>query len=545
MGGSAFSSTLYTPRMPPDVYAHVLSEVHRKLRTLYADVETPIEAPGKVDYGDVDVLVYSPLDRNRMDQPTAASEGAAIAFLLGAETWKRARGNEELHLALPWPKEFASPSEGISSAEIQSQPTQNSSAITVASESLRQLSLFSSTAPRAAYIQLDLHICPNLRTYYLELFRCAHGDFWSIVGSMIRPYGLAFRPTGLYVRIPEVDKVDRKLALVLFTSMPEGILGFLFKDYKGWGERSRFTSLEEMCDFIRQNCRFYRPPREQVNSEDGGGDDDDNDDEKPAGQEGAPESAWQKRDRERRMKRSGFRYWFDEYIPKHSAADRETGFKGEYADMSREEVAAMVKTTYRVAEEYEEKQEVGLRQLGLKQLWNDVRAVVTTASPPMLQSETKEKGRDKETDTLAITAEESETATATAAGTGSTNTIPPPHPGPKSILRTLRRRLSFEATDKPSDQLDSMQLAYREGRFDEVKAWLLFGDNWRIVAEESRGNKGVYLREKREREERERERLRENRRMRMEDAMVFRAVIAEGEREREEEEAGLGVNRCG
>ena len=85
-----------------------------------------------------------------------------------------------------------------------------------------------------------------------------------------------------------------------------------------------------------------------------------------------------------------------------------------------------------------------------------------------------------------------------------------------------------------------MQLAYREGRFDEVKEWLLFGDNWRVVAEESRGNKAVYLREKREREERERERLRENRRMRMEDAIVLRAEIAEGEREREEEEGGFG-----
>ena len=67
MGGSAFSPSLFTPRMPPDVYAHVLSEVHRKLRTLYEHVETPVEAPGKVDYGDLDVLVYSPLvSRNLM-----------------------------------------------------------------------------------------------------------------------------------------------------------------------------------------------------------------------------------------------------------------------------------------------------------------------------------------------------------------------------------------------------------------------------------------------------------------------------------------------
>jgi uncharacterized protein (DUF2267 family) len=520
MGGSAFSPTLYTPRMPPDVYAHVLSEVHRKLRTLYEHVETPVEAPGKVDYGDLDVLVYSPLlSRNLMVSPTAATEGAEIALLLGAETWKRARGGEEMHLALPWPKEFASPSGGTLPAEAPMQTAQQSSEISVPNIALTQLSLSStSTTPQTAYIQVDLHICPNLKTYSLERLRCAYGDFWSIVGSVIRAYGLSFRPTGLYIRIPEVEKVNRKLALVLFTSSPDGILGFLFKDAKGWGDRDRFASLEEMCDFIRQNCRFYRPPREQEKPEDGG---DDNDDEKQIGARVDLEKAWKKKDRDRVMKRSGFRYWVEEYIPKHSAADRERGFRGEYADLDREEVAEMVKKVYGgMAEEYEQKQKLGLRQINLKQLWTDVRVAVT--SPPAVESELdKNKGKEKDT----ITTEQIDTSTI--------------HPqfNPTFVLRTLRRRLSLEASDKPDDQLDEMQLAYREGNFEDVKEWAV--GNWRDVAEkkweDNRVNSAAHLREKMERENE-----RYDRQTRMENAMVFKAVLAAGNAGRERD-----GNECG
>ena len=528
MGGSAFSPFLYTPRMPPDVYAHVLSEVHRKLHTLYEHVETPVEAPGKVDYGDLDVLVYSPLvSRNLMVLPNAVTEGAEIALLLGAETWKRARGSEEMHLALPWPKEFASKSEGTSPTEAQTQTTQNSYAISVPSNALAQLALSSTaTAPRRAYIQVDLHICPNLKTYSLERLRCAYGDFWSIVGSVIRPYGLSFRPTGLYIRIPEVEKVNRKLALVLFTSSPDGILGFLFKDVEGWGKKDRFASLEEMCDFIRQNCKFYRPPREQDqhNPEDGGGVDDDGE-EKQAGQRSDLEKAWKKKDKDRVMKRSGFRYWVEEYIPKHGAADREAGFRGEYADLDREEVAEIVKKVYGgMAEEYDKKQKVGLRQIDLKQLWTDVRAAVT--NPPAVESESDNKGKGKDT----LTDDKDGT------NTGNSN-----HPqfNPTFVLRTLRRRLSLEAHEKPDDQLDEMQLAYREGRFEEVKGWAV--GNWKSVAEEkwedNRVNSAVHLREKMEREAEKRENERYDRQVRMENAMVFKAVLAAG-REKDVDECG-------
>lgn len=60
MGGQAFSkglNALYTPRMPPAVYRYVRDRCHALLRTLFVVVATPIEGPGKSDYGDIDIFV--------------------------------------------------------------------------------------------------------------------------------------------------------------------------------------------------------------------------------------------------------------------------------------------------------------------------------------------------------------------------------------------------------------------------------------------------------------------------------------------------------
>jgi hypothetical protein len=51
MGGKAFSATLSTPRMPPDIYEQVLANTHDVLRKHFNLVDSPIEAPGKDTYG--------------------------------------------------------------------------------------------------------------------------------------------------------------------------------------------------------------------------------------------------------------------------------------------------------------------------------------------------------------------------------------------------------------------------------------------------------------------------------------------------------------
>jgi hypothetical protein len=152
MGGSAFPA-LDTPRMPLSVYQHALKTIHAKLLTLYAQVSTPIEASAKMDYGDVDVLVYQPLpgwkkivgEKGVTAKVILTEEGEGketsptedeLAALLGAKAWKRDKDSEEIHFAIPWPKEFTY--EGVVEATAPS--PQETTTITTA---VSQLSLSS------------------------------------------------------------------------------------------------------------------------------------------------------------------------------------------------------------------------------------------------------------------------------------------------------------------------------------------------------------------------------------------------------------------
>jgi hypothetical protein len=82
MGGIAFSLKdhrgLHTPRMRPAVYRHVRDACHAALRKRFLAVATPIEAPCKEDYGDVDVFVAWDIEQSPVD------DFEDIRYLLGA-----------------------------------------------------------------------------------------------------------------------------------------------------------------------------------------------------------------------------------------------------------------------------------------------------------------------------------------------------------------------------------------------------------------------------------------------------------------------------
>jgi hypothetical protein len=425
MGGSAFSPAFNTPRMPPEVYRHVRDDVHRKLRMLFKHVSTPIEAAAKADYGDVDVLVCEEMPWTEEWRGREKSIAEALASFLDAKDHKRDKESEGIQFALPWPDELKVESSSPASADQE------------LSQSLEETSFVidnNPDPPQPRFIQLDLHICPSLNVYAWQNFRCAHGDFWTIVGSAIRRYGLSFRNSGLYIPIADVEKVNKKLSLIKLSVEPREVLNFLFNDgaeQRFW-RNDAFASVEEMCDFIRTQCRFYRPLTEKEMIGDVAED---------------AEALVQKKDRTCFVKRGSFRYWLEDYVPDHSPEDREKDFKGEYAGMKREEVAEMVKERFHVKKEYEENQKVGLRQMGVDGLWADIRSVI----PPL------------------------ERVLDAAHGPGL---------GVNFVLRTLRRKVSKETIELKDQQLDGVQRAYREGRFEEVKRWA--EENWKEVAEKKK-----------------------------------------------------------
>jgi len=146
MGGKVFSATLSTPRMPPDIYDLVFATTHSILQKHFSRVESPIEAPGKDSYGDIDILVFGPLQSSLDSRATPVLEVTEnLAKLLGATKW--VKNSAGTNFAIPWP----------------SLPEKDDE----------------------RYIQLDIHVCKAEKELQWEMFHTAHGDLWNILGSTV------------------------------------------------------------------------------------------------------------------------------------------------------------------------------------------------------------------------------------------------------------------------------------------------------------------------------------------------------------------------
>ncbi|KAK4239441.1 hypothetical protein C8A03DRAFT_32474 [Achaetomium macrosporum] len=298
MGGSAFSSLpdgLYTPRMPRGVYQRVVSACHAALRELFICVATPIEGPGKNDHGDIDILVA--LER-RMIFPNTPNDSVpkkphelmeAIRGLLCAEYAIVHPTGESANLAIRWPSDM----------EHQ---------ITTGSGPCRPDEIPCHTeASKDKYIQVDVRICPDIDQLCWTLYKHAHGDIWNLIGSTIRPFGLTVDEEALWLRIPEIEKVDRRKAKVYLTRDPVEILHFLGMKVEGfWSEP--FESVDALFDYAT-TCRLFWV-RETP-------DGDAKDDASEAGVIGGDHGRRRltANDRRRMNGRPVYRRWIDEFIP--------------------------------------------------------------------------------------------------------------------------------------------------------------------------------------------------------------------------------------
>ncbi|KAL8674852.1 MAG: hypothetical protein Q9168_000738 [Polycauliona sp. 1 TL-2023] len=206
MGGKAFTNgpeSLLTPRLPPAIYRCLLEDFQVKLAAFFHQVASPIEAPDKVTFGDIDLLAAEP-----RKPPFDIS---AIAKALNA---KRTISSKPLYsLAVPYP--------GL----------------------------------EGSFVQLDIQVCDS-SLFQWELFHKSHGDLWNLLGTSIRPFGLTANDTGLYLRIPEIEHEHRKRAMVFLTADPGTVLDFLSLDRMSASRP--FDSTEAMFDFVCSG-RFYRP----------------------------------------------------------------------------------------------------------------------------------------------------------------------------------------------------------------------------------------------------------------------------------------------
>ena len=210
MGGNAFTSgpaPLSTPRMPPELYFSLRNHYINLLRTLYQKIATPIEAPGKDSYGDIDILVACPCTEPLSEESVATSLKASRAFT------------------------------------IQSSPTTS----------------FAVPHPQltSKFVQVDVHVCPD-ETFQWQMFHQSHGDLWNLLGTAIRPVGLTANDSGLHLRIEEIEPFDRKRSLVVLTREPREVVEFLGLQAGVFDKR--FCNIDELYRFA-SSCRFFDPGR--------------------------------------------------------------------------------------------------------------------------------------------------------------------------------------------------------------------------------------------------------------------------------------------
>lgn len=118
MGGKVFSAgknPLYTPRMAVAVYDHVKKQYISALKVLFPRVESPIEAPEKTSFGDVDILVSlegSSHSRALFMNPTAwtpfqeALRGVHDDYEARAGAG-RSKIVDAMSIAVPWPADLS------------------------------------------------------------------------------------------------------------------------------------------------------------------------------------------------------------------------------------------------------------------------------------------------------------------------------------------------------------------------------------------------------------------------------------------------------
>jgi len=272
------------------MYRAVRDQCQEKLRQHFVVVAVPIEGPAKQSFGDIDIFVAwdrrevfpSSAPKTAIDESQQSSI-QSIYQALGSVRHKQPN-EDSASMAIPWPESFPPPEE--------------------ANEG--------SNASKKYYIQVDVHIYRSLEELQWMLFKHAHGDFWNLLGSIVRPYGLTADDTGFHIRIPEIEELNKKEARVLLSKDPADVLKFLGLRFDSQQWEEPFACEEDVFEYVATCPLFY--VKDKTKDEDTvGGDENEIEDNK---------KKLKANDRRRMASRPIFRKWVEEFLPACRASGR-------------------------------------------------------------------------------------------------------------------------------------------------------------------------------------------------------------------------------
>ncbi|KAK2740110.1 hypothetical protein FQN57_006225 [Myotisia sp. PD_48] len=218
MGGKIFSvpkgnqPALLTPRMSLNDYVRTRAFCISKLQQAFKEVITPPEAPGKLDFGDIDFLTQAFLPKY---------EWKDVGQLLQARRSSKNGDTCSFAVAIP-----------PSTPNDDSKNDDNSE----------------------TYAQVDIHIChPGFLEW--ECLLDSYGDMWQIVGKFLRPLGFTATDKGLHLRIEEIEPWDRTFSMVYLSHNVTDVLRFLGLDFDHFNRG--FETVEELYGWCAGGKYFH------------------------------------------------------------------------------------------------------------------------------------------------------------------------------------------------------------------------------------------------------------------------------------------------
>ena len=234
MGGKAFANhkpPLPTPRMPPLVYIAIRDSIMHHLLKIFSHVHSPLPLPQKSSHGDIDIMVCEPQLPYTL---LAKSLGG------GSRPQSQSEDNQTLVEITPaFLQDYLN-----ASAYINNGPQSKTYAI---------------PHPELpdTYIQVDIAILPSVDALTWNCTLHSYGALFTVIGSiMCRPNGLTLNDKGLFLRIPAIEKHDRKRGSVLLTKDWDAAMDVLGLDVKVF--KCGFTAVSEIWQWIAAAGLFDR-----------------------------------------------------------------------------------------------------------------------------------------------------------------------------------------------------------------------------------------------------------------------------------------------
>jgi hypothetical protein len=242
----------------------------------YKTVRCPPSAPSKTDHGDIDLIAAEPFNAFPDEELVKALEDF---FRAAPGSVRYVRNGKVRSFAVPHPYmatyrniiTFGGPSP--SSSPPKPLPA---------------------SAAAGDYFQIDLHVCGQEDLDW-ELLHCSYGDLMQILGVMNKYIGLTCNDHGLHVRIPEIEKYDKKKSMIFLTNSPRKVMEFLGLDpsiYYASPEEGGFRTNDDIFRWCASGRFYYNPSSRNRDNE-------------------------TSNDRQRYKKREMFRSYMNDWYPTH------------------------------------------------------------------------------------------------------------------------------------------------------------------------------------------------------------------------------------